>query len=270
MSNNDMKHVSTRKLVTLEEHVSTVSMRELLELIIADDPTNVVRERDMKLQVVMPSNEEEGKNVVFPASTILELIRTTNQNVPEDAEVVIGVRWRQETEIQPGQQIAPTGQVIPPMPVMQPGVPMVAQVAQVTQALGADPSLPPAICATCGSIPVVHGPTPECNDEQGCGPVRARYGNLPIPQSVPSQAGVPVVNNQGPPPQQPSPWQTGMQQPMMQPQMMQQPAPVPQGLRIPKGRAFNPQTGEVAFLSKDGQPYGKGEYIDDRISRRNI
>jgi hypothetical protein len=223
-----MKHVSTKRVVTLEEHAITVSAKEIVDLLVHDNPEQIVDPRDVSIQVTIPA--DEGKRQPFPASALLELIRAANGDIPEDAEVVIGVRWRQETEV--------TAAVGAPVQMVR----AAANVQQMAVAAGADPSLA-GTCQTCGAIPVFQGPTPDCQDQTGCGAVRARYGNMPIPQSVvPQQPGVVQgMVNSGPP---------------MTP--------------LPKGRAVNRETGETAFISKDGSLYGKHEYLNDRLSRRDI
>lgn len=238
MSADPMKHVRTAKVVTLEDHAVTVSLRELAELLVADNPGEHVDidARRLSIQVVVGSDDPDGQRTPFPASALLDLIRSGNGEIPEDAEVVLAVRWRKEVDV--GSAPQPSGAVM-----AMPGVGM----AQAAAAVGADPSLA-TVCTTCGGVPVFQGPTPDCHDPVGCGAVRQRYGAMPIPVSQP--------------PQQQGPW------------VPQQPTPPPSNpaaaLRIPKGRAYNPQTGEVAFLDRDGQPYGKGDYVKDRISMRDI
>ena len=225
---SDMKHVSTKRLVQQEEHAITVSAKEIVDMLIADDPERVCDSRDLALQITIPAGE--GKKMAFGASQLLDLIRTHNATVPEDAEVVIAVRWCQETEVKGNVQNAS-------IPTMR----AAANMAQVAQQVGADPALAVA-CSTCGGLPVFQGPTPDCQDQAGCGAVRARYGNMPIAQSAPAQPGQGMVGNGG--------------------------SGAPMG--VPKGQAINRETGEKAFIAKDGGLYGRHEYIKDRLSAKDI
>jgi len=243
-----MKHVRTAKVVTLEDHAVTVSLRELAELLVADDPSEHVDidPRRLSIQVVVDDSNAEGRRTPFPASVLLDLIRANNAEIPEDAEVVLAVRWRKEVEPNHPSQSA----AVMAAPGGAGGMGMIQAAAA---AVGADPNLA-AFCQGCGAVPVFQGPTPDCHDPGGCGAVRQRYGQMPIPVSQPPQQG---------------PWMTPGQAPMMVPQAAP-PANPAAALRIPKGKAYNPQTGEVAFLDRDGQPYGKGDYVKDRISMRDI
>ena len=176
-----MNHVSTRRVVQQEEHAVTLSAKEIVDMLIADDPVRVCDPRDLAIQVTIPA--DEGKRIGFGANQLLELIRTHNQNVPEDAEVVIAVRWCQETEVK-GLAAGASGQ----------SVRAAANMAQVASSVGADPALAVA-CSTCGGLPVFQGPTPDCQDQAGCGAVRARYGNMPIAQRLSCKNDVPIFTS---------------------------------------------------------------------------
>jgi hypothetical protein len=108
------------------------------------------------------------------------MVRALNEEVPENAEVCISIRWREEVEVDPKQLAAmqaraqaPQGTGVPPgQPIMR----------------GVGP-----VCITCGGYPEGAGPTPDCEDESGCGRIREHYGDMPVPTvAAPGGAGAHV------------------------------------------------------------------------------
>lgn len=225
---SDMKHVNKR-VVTVEDHAVTVSLREVLELAVQDDPErSAIGPHDTQLQVVLGVSLTEGREVLA-GSTLLDLLRASNEDIPENAEIVVGVRWRKETEVS-----APRLGVVPSN--------VQAQTAQTIGQLGVDPSHV-VVCSTCGAVPALQGPTPECVDPNGCGMLRVRFGQMPIPQAALPPPGAPGA-----------------------------PAAFPGMGSLPTspGLAINRETGEKAFIAKDGSLYGKHDYLKDRLAMRDI
>lgn len=213
---DNMKAMSSRKVVQIEEHAVQFDKRDLAEMIESEDPTNTVDPRDLTIFVsatTAGSSEPKG----YGASQLLEMARSKNSDIPEDAEVVISVRWRKETDApqMPVPQYAPQ---YAPAPA--------GYVPNHSQQGGAIAPQDARQCATCGALPAVQGPTPDCHDVNGCGAVRQLRGELPIPKAVDA----------------PNAPQVGV------------------GLGAPsKGTKLliNRETGEKAFADRDGRPYGK-------------
>jgi len=228
----DMKHVSKR-VVSVEDHAVTISLAEIHELAIQDDPARgAVPSHDVQVQVVLSASDAESREVLG-RQAILDLAQSANPDIPNDAEVVIGLRWRTEQEI----KATKPGVVAAPLPGQ--AAPAVQTVGQ----LGVDPALV-VVCGTCGAVPALQGPTPDCVDASGCALVRARLGVMAVPTAVPSA------------------------QPTYYSGQPQQAAPAPPP--VPPGRALNRETGEVAFVARDGSVYGKHDYIRDRLSARDL
>ena len=82
-----------------------------------------------------------------------------------------------------------------------------------------------AVCATCGAVPDLHGPTPECRDESGCGRVLRTRGALPVGRAVePGGVNAPGMG----------------------------------GSSLPgTSMLVNRETGEQIFAGGDGTPYGR-------------
>ncbi len=100
------------------------------------------------------------------------MIRTAHEGIPEDAEIVLAVRWRQEVEV---QATAPTRRA-PPTPILPAGVEPDA--GYLEEETGGDS------CATCGGVPDIQGPTPGCHDVNGCARVRQTKGEIAVARSV--------------------------------------------------------------------------------------
>jgi len=217
-----MKKLSQKKVVTVEECALQLDKRDLAEMIESESPETTVDPRDVTVCVSAPASEDArvgdlhapGTRIIG-ASQLLEMARARNQEIPEDAEIVISVRWRKEVEggfvpapqpmyAAPTQPMmaAPGGQQIDPQDAMQ--------------------------CATCGGVPGIQGPTPDCQDVNGCGRVRKIRGDLPVPKALEVQ-GAPQVG-------------VGLGAPMRGTQKL-----------------TNRETGKTVFADRDGQPYGHHE-----------
>lgn len=204
---------STRKVITVDEkeiHLSRDELAAMLEEEFStEDEPLLISPRAVKIEVTV------GKQKVTMGQ-ILELVRGRNAEVPEDAEVVLAVRWQREVEGAQQTVIQPTGNFVP-------NVVPAAGGAGVT-------------CPSCGTIPEVEGPTPDCFDPQGCGFIRRTKGEI-IPAKAVAEGEAPIIGSGGPgagvPPGAPS--------------------------RLPPNVAVNRETGERAFMSRDGSLYGKHE-----------
>lgn len=226
----DVKKLSQKKVVTIEECALQFDKRDLAEMIEAENPETTVDPRDVTVCVSAPAGEESrvgdlsapGTRVIG-ASQLLEMARSRNQEIPEDAEIVISVRWRKEVEcgFVPAQQpmYAAASQQPMPMYAAAPQQPMAAPGGQQIDPQDA------MQCATCGGVPGIQGPTPDCQDVLGCGRVRQLRGDLPVPKALDVQ-GAPQVG-------------VGLGAPMRGTQKL-----------------TNRETGKTVFADRDGAPYG--------------
>lgn len=220
----DMKSMSTKKVVTIEEFAVQLDRGDIAELIEMDNPTNTVSPRDVTVCVSAPSDEARvgdfsvAQTRIIGASQLLEMARTKNPEIPADAEIVLAVRWQKAVE---GAQIQPMQPQYAPS-AMVPAPPGYAHVAPGGQPIAPQDALQ---CATCGGVPGIQGPTPDCQDVNGCGRVRALRGDLPVPKSV-DPAGAPQVG-------------------------------VGLGVGTPGTKMLvNRETGQKVFADKKGAPYG--------------
>jgi len=216
----NMKHESKRKVVTVEEHLITFNRDELADLLkdVLPEETEI-DPRDIKLCAVVGNAE----SVIGPTD-LKKIAREKVEDIPDDAEIVFSVRWRKEVErppaapmVSPAMYQAQQAGMVPP-----PAAPAATLPADSEMVASGAP------CGTCGSVPDLHGPTPDCEDEEGCGRVRHLKGELPIATAKPreSEASVPgtgVPGVQGGP-----------------------------GTRY----LVNRETGERVFAGEDGSPYG--------------
>jgi len=170
----DMKHESKRKVVTVEEHLITFNRDELADLLKdvlpdADD----IDPRKIRLCAVVG----DAESVIGP-SDLKRLLREKVEDIPDSAEIALSVRWRQEVEgavdPSPAMYQAQQAGMVPTAPT----APLPADSEMIANG---------APCGTCGSIPDLHGPTPDCEDAQGCGRVRRMKGDLPIATAKPAQ-----------------------------------------------------------------------------------
>jgi len=160
-----MKQNTVKKVVSVEEHSVTFDRRDLREVMEQEDP-----EASVSIKTLVPGlvvDFGEGPQLL-PSSRVMEMLRTYNADIPEDAEIVIAARWRREEEITIAQASAG---------LMQSGMPLNLPANTRT-------GPPPGSCGTCGGVPDQQGPTPECMDANGCARVRSLRGDLPIVRTV--------------------------------------------------------------------------------------
>jgi hypothetical protein len=220
-----MKRESSKKIVTIEEHSLILDQADLMHALEADDPSRVIDNPELKAILYV------GQEAVAP-SALINMIRAMNPDIPEHAKLTLAVTWQEQVEIDPAQmqpmpppQYAPPPQYYQQQPPPYTGhppagyqPPMQPPVAQPTpQAHGQQ-------CRTCGAVPMVHGPTPDCMDAGGCGRVLRERGQLLPPKTVPPPGAPDVGIGTG--------------------------APAP-------GILINRETGETAFADKNGMPYGR-------------
>jgi hypothetical protein len=192
--------------VTIEEHSVTFSKADLAGMLEGEAEGGLVDERDLAVGVMV------GKDHIIGPNQLLEMVRSVDQEIPEGAEVVLAVRWRQEVEV---TQAPPRNLAAEPL--------MPAGVAPTPDGYAAAPGNN-ASCRTCGSVPAIQGPTPDCNDALGCALVRAEKGEIGIARSVEPEGAPQIgVGGQGP------------------------------GTRM----LVNRETGEKIFADKNGGAYGR-------------
>lgn len=229
-----MKHESTRKVVMVEEHHVLLSKQDLLAVMESQNPEELLTEADIQPMLHLGDSEK-----AMGARSILDLVRVMNKDIPENAEVVLAVRWREETESQqqpqqPQQQMM----MMPAQMMMQPPVTYQPPQQHAGRGLQQPPPMqqqqapPPVVqaqqCRTCGAVPDLQGPTPDCMDAMGCAHVRSQRGNLPVPTSVLPDGGPSIGLGGGGDP-----------------------------TRMPGTQMLvNRETGEKKFASRDGTPYG--------------
>lgn len=223
-----MKRESSKKIVTIEEHNVILDEADLMHALEADDPSRVID--NPPLQPVLFVDQE-----AISPSALMTMLRTMNPDIPEGAKLVLAVTWQEQVEVDPSQmqQQLPPQQFPPgPMPYfnpyqyMQPPAgqpPMQPPIAQ-PQPPQPTPQAQGQQCRTCGAVPMVHGPTPDCMDAAGCGRVLRERGQLLPPKTVPPPGTEGV----------------GMGSPPTSAQML-----------------VNRETGESVFADKNGMPYGR-------------
>lgn len=229
-----MKHETVKRYVQVEQHFVSLRRKDLAQLL--SDDENEIDERDLFVTVTVG---QDAKKMFVAADILKRALAQMNEKdeegnevgagIPADAEVTISIGWRREVEV--GANQIPMHPPAPVQPAFGPG-------ASPIMPPGAAPPFNPgdvgthANCRTCGTVPDLHGPTPDCQDPAGCARVRAAKGNLPIVQA----------NPEGPAPQVGAggilPGQVGG---MHGTQML-----------------TNRETGERVFAAKDGMPYGVG------------
>lgn len=229
-----MKHETVRRFISVEQHFVSLRRKDLAQLLSSED--NPINERDLFITV---TNGQDAKGVFVAADILKRALEQMNEKnddgeevgagIPDDAEVTISIGWRREVEVGPNQipmhAPAPTQPAFGPgaAPIMPPGVASTFNPSDVGSH---------AACRTCGTVPDLHGPTPDCQDQYGCARVRAHRGDLPIVQA----------NPEGPAPQVGAggilPGQVG----------------TTHGTQM----LTNRETGERVFAAKDGLPYGVG------------
>ncbi len=199
-----MTHNTNIKHLTVEEHVVTFGRMDLVEMLDAELAGEGV--------VVAPSITHVcvavGKEMLVGSKQLMEMLRGCKEDIPEDAELVLAVRWRKEVS---SNAVRPAGTASPAYT----GVPVPVQTA--------------GICATCQATPAVEGPTPDCEDAEGCAMVRSVKGDMPIVKTQEPKGGAQV--GQG-------------------------------GQRVnepPPGVLVNRETGQRAFADGTGNPYGVHE-----------
>lgn len=216
-----MKRNSQRRLVTIEEHSVTFGRDDLLELVQAEEPEMFASldERDMTPSLVIQTTDKDGeaKHAVLQPARLIEMMRSVDEEIPENAEVVLAVRWRKEVEAQAMPPVA--GRVQPPTPILPAGVDH--DTSYLAEAAASGES-----CETCGGVPDIQGPTPDCHDVSGCARVRTTKGEIAVARTVePENAPRVGIGGTGP------------------------------GTH----KLVNRETGETAFADKNGMPYGKHE-----------
>ena len=210
-----MEHNTTRKVLTVEEHNVTFGKKDLVELLdeeLAGEGI-LVAPRITHLSVIVGDEEP----VVVGPNRLLEMIRAAKDDIPEDAELVLAVRWRKTVATRAGA----------PAVGSRPASPYAAPVPH--------PAPSGAVCPSCQATPAVEGPTPDCEDENGCGMVRAVKGDMPIVQTQEPEGAARIGQGGGRRPGEP-----------------------------PPGRLVNRETGQVAFADRDGMPYGVHEDYSKR------
>jgi hypothetical protein len=190
---DEMETKRTTKIITVEEHEAQLAPDDIAEIL--DDLTDAaVTPDDITICVLL--SDEKG---AFGADEILAAARAQNKDIPKDAELILTLRWKREVES------------------------VATPVGNAHKVISAQDGFH---CRTCGALPAVYGPTPDCHDAEGCGKVRQEKGEVAIPTIAPAAMGngVHVPGNNAP---------------------------------LPPNIAVNRETGERAFLSKDGSLYGK-------------
>jgi hypothetical protein len=233
-----MQRETNQRTICVEEHVVTVTKDDLAEALQGELAGDGIMVKADELRVCVGIGESQ---IVGP-SQLRDLLRAQIEGLPDNAEIVLAVRWREEVEA-PAHPPAPAGQphypapqayypppgYYPPQPQYQPPPPQYQQPPQQPQYQ--QPPQGGPICTTCGGQPDLQGPTPECADPMGCGRVRAQRGDLPVGRAVPP----PGVGSVG----------AGI-------------------LRGGASTLVNRETGETAFAAHDGRPYGVGHDYDNR------
>lgn len=191
-----MKHKTNCKLVRVVEHLISLTPRDIAVLI-SSHGDRAVTQRDIDLVATVSS--DAGPTAV-EAETLLAWAREFNEDIPDEAETVLAVRWQEESDA----GVPPPAQIV--LPSAATAVPSIA-------ASG-------AICSSCGGVPDLHGPTPECEDAAGCGRVRRLKGDLPIPKTVTTEERMPDYPVKG------------------------------------ASVLVNRETGKTAFAAANGAPYG--------------
>lgn len=204
-----MEHNTSRRHITVEEHVVTFGKMDIVEALDSELAGEgiMVAPRITRLCVAV------GEETVVGPTRLLEMLRTAKEDIPEEAELVLAVRWRKEVS---NAAVAARPGSLPrtaPPPVKTAGR-----------------------CATCQGVPAIDGPTPDCEDEDGCGMVRAVKGELPIVQTEVPQGTANIGHGGG---------GRGANEP-------------------PPGVLVNRETGEKAFADRDGRPYGHHDDYEDR------
>ncbi len=217
-----MKHDTIRKYVSIEQHFVSFSRRDLAKLMGED-------ERDLFITITAGKDAESMFTAEDVLKMALEKLNETDEEgkeigagIPDDAEVSITLGWRREVEIGPGQ-----------MPMHAPAPMQMAPQSALLPAPTFDPRAvgDVANCRTCGGVPDMQGPTPDCQDPAGCGRVRAQKGDLPVPKALDPQDGQQITMGAG-----------GI---------------IP-GAGPGTQMLVNRETGQRVFAAKDGMPYGVG------------
>ncbi|HET6496119.1 MAG TPA: hypothetical protein VFH61_12235 [Thermoleophilia bacterium] len=196
-----MEHQTNRKIVQIEEHVVTFGRMDLVEALDAELASEGVMVTPSRTSVCVAV----GKDALVDAERLMMMLRTVKEDIPENAELVLAVRWREEVS---SNAVSPAG-----LPV-----------ARVAGTAGPAPVINPSECATCGSVPAIVGPTPDCADESGCARVRRQKGEMPIARTVEPDGASGI------------------------------------GHRAPPGILINRETGKRAFADQTGNPYGNHDY----------
>lgn len=244
-----MKQDSSKKFVTIEDHHLILEPEDLTHAIEAADP-ETVGDEELELQTVLVVNGE-----AIDAEGLLTMLRSMNPAIPEDATFTLAVKWQEQVEFDPSQlvaQQAPTGPLSPqqtrqqmqqlapngqPYHQQQQFTPQYAQQMQQQYAPAQQPQFRQPMapgaqqCRTCGAVPDVQGPTPDCMDAAGCGRVLRERGQLLPPRTVPPPGAPGVGMGPG---------------------------------RVGPGKLVNRATGEVAFADRNGMPYGKHDDYQKR------
>lgn len=226
-----MERKTDRKTIQVEEHVVTVTKSDLVEALLIefrDEEEIAVKPDEVRVCVGL------GQDKILGPSQLMEILRKQIENLPENAEVVLAIRWREEVEAPdyPPARVGRPG-YHQPQPQPQPYYPPQPQpYYPPPQPYYPPPQAPPQhqggpTCTTCGGQPDLQGPTPECGDPMGCGRVRVQRGEMPVGRAIPP----PGVGNVG----------AGI-------------------LRGSGQKLFNRETGEEAFADQHGAPYGKFDY----------
>lgn len=220
-----MKRESSKKFVTIEEHHLILDTADLMHALESDDPSRVIDSPPLQPMLVV------DKAAVAPAD-LMAMLRKMNPEIPESARLTLAVTWQEQVEIDPAQMqqaaspaYQPPAYQPPHYPHQQPpqgytGQPPAGYQPPVTQ----HPPGSAMQCRTCGTLPMLHGPTPDCMDVQGCGRVLRERGQLLPPRTVPPP-GAPSMG-------------------------------IGASGASPPGVLVNRDTGETAFADKNGLPYG--------------
>ena len=203
-----MEHQTNRKQLVIEEHVVTFGRMDIVEALdaaLAEEGVMVTPSRTSVCVAI-------GKDALIDAVKLMEMLRAMKEDIPEHAELVLAVRWREEVS---SNAVSPAGA----LPLARLG----GTVPQPVQTVN------PSECETCGGVPAIAGPTPDCEDEDGCARVRRQKGAMPIARTVEPQGGS-TVGQGG----------RGANEP-------------------PPGVLVNRETGQTAFADQTGNPYGVHE-----------
>lgn len=233
-----MERKTSRRTIQIREHVVTVTKADLAEALQGELAGEgiAVKAEDLRVCVGLAENKIIGPD------QLRTMLRGQVEGMPDGAEIVLAVRWREEVEapVNPPAPAAPMGhpppqygypQYAPPPPQYAPQ--QYAPPPPQPQYAQPQPQAGPT-CPACGSQPSIQGPTPDCHDPMGCGPVRAQRGNLPVGRAVPP----PNVGSVG--------------------------AGILRGGEGGGGKLVNRETGETAFADLHGGPYGVGHDYDNR------